>query len=73
MYHRLFSAVDLFPEYKVELRIRNHNTLSRPTLIQHIAQSVPVAHTVSLENPEIFILAEVFKVLFFSTPRESNC
>lgn len=46
----------------MELRIRNHSTLSRPTLIQHVAQYVPTGHTVSLEDPEIFILVEVFKV-----------
>ncbi|XP_006459466.1 hypothetical protein AGABI2DRAFT_218712 [Agaricus bisporus var. bisporus H97] len=47
--------------YKVELRMRNHSTISRSVLIQHIAQCVPAGHTVSLDNPEIFILVEVFK------------
>lgn len=47
--------------YKVELRIRNHTTLPRPAIIQHLASWVPEGHTVSLNNPEIFILVEVFK------------
>ncbi|EAU81933.1 hypothetical protein CC1G_06144 [Coprinopsis cinerea okayama7 len=48
-------------KYKIELRIRNHTTLSRDTLIQHIASWVPEGHTVSLNEPDIFILVEVFK------------
>ncbi|KJA14525.1 hypothetical protein HYPSUDRAFT_150271, partial [Hypholoma sublateritium FD-334 SS-4] len=47
--------------YKIELRVRNHNTIPRPMLIQTIAQSVPDGHTVDLSNPKIFILVEVFK------------
>jgi len=48
-------------KYKIELRVRNHTTIPRPTLIQHVAQCVPEGHTVDLENPQIFILVEVFK------------
>ncbi|KAF6758298.1 hypothetical protein DFP72DRAFT_191565 [Ephemerocybe angulata] len=48
-------------KYKVELRIRNHTVLARPAIIQHIASWVPEGHTVSLDNPDIFILVEVFK------------
>jgi len=33
-------------------------------LIHHIAQCVPEGPTVSLTDPEIFILAEVFKGVF---------
>ncbi|KDQ24338.1 hypothetical protein PLEOSDRAFT_174572 [Pleurotus ostreatus PC15] len=47
--------------YKVELRIRNHNTHSRDVLIQRIVRCLPEGHKVDLNNPEIFILAEVFK------------
>lgn len=49
-------------KYKIELRIRNHNTLKRDTLIPELAKSVPEGHTVSLDNPELFILVEIFKV-----------
>ena len=31
-------------------------------LIQHIAQCVPECHSVDLENPDIVILVEIFKV-----------
>lgn len=50
------------PQYKIELRMRNHNTMSRNNLIQEIAKSVHERHKVDLENPEVFILVEVFKV-----------
>jgi tRNA acetyltransferase TAN1 len=54
-------------QYKVELTVRNHTTLTRPTIIQEIARCVPEGHTVNLQNPEIFILVEVFKasICFF--------
>ncbi|KAF9004060.1 hypothetical protein BDQ17DRAFT_1399740 [Cyathus striatus] len=48
-------------KYKIELRVRNHNTIPRPVLIQAIAKCVPEGHTVELTNPDIFILVEVFK------------
>ncbi|PPQ67635.1 hypothetical protein CVT24_002856 [Panaeolus cyanescens] len=48
-------------KYKIELRIRNHTTITRQTLIEHVAACVPVDHTVDLNDPEIFILVEVFK------------
>jgi hypothetical protein len=48
------------------LRIRNHSTIPRSVIIQHIARCVPDGHTVSLENPKIFILVEVFKVRFIN-------
>ncbi|KAI0635768.1 hypothetical protein C8Q77DRAFT_1052984 [Trametes polyzona] len=59
------AALEAEPEkkftYKIELRIRNHNTLTRDKLIPELAQCVPEGHTVSLDNPELFILVEVFK------------
>jgi len=42
--------------------MRNHSVHTRPVLIEHIAQCVPEGHAVALENPEMFILVEVFKV-----------
>ncbi|TEB24702.1 hypothetical protein FA13DRAFT_1638326 [Coprinellus micaceus] len=48
-------------QYKIELRVRNHTTLSRPAIIQHVASWVPEGHKVALDNPEIFILIEIFK------------
>jgi len=49
--------------YKIELKVRNHNTLSRQTLIDTVVSCVPSGWTVDLENAEIFILVEVFKSL----------
>ncbi|KAF8655065.1 hypothetical protein AX16_003266 [Volvariella volvacea WC 439] len=48
-------------KYKIELRIRNHTTLTRQVLIQHVARCMPQEHTVDLQNPDIFVLVEVFK------------
>jgi len=47
--------------YKIDARVRNHTTLSRLMIIQEIAKCVPEKHTVDLEDPELFILVEVFK------------
>ncbi|KAH9856563.1 hypothetical protein C2E23DRAFT_721972 [Lenzites betulinus] len=47
--------------YKIELRLRNHSTLKRDQLIPELAKTVPEGHTVSLENPELYILVEIFK------------
>lgn len=47
--------------YKIELRIRNHSTLKRPVVLQELAKCVPEKHKVNLENPEVFVLVEMFK------------
>jgi len=49
-------------QYKIELRIRNHSTLTRRSLIEAVADSVPKQLKVDLEAPEVFVLVEVFKV-----------
>jgi hypothetical protein len=54
-------------QYKIELRIRNHTTLSRLALIEAIAQCVPEGHIVDLDDPELFIIVEVFKVSSWQT------
>ncbi|KAJ7253332.1 hypothetical protein B0H12DRAFT_1116683 [Mycena haematopus] len=55
------EAADQKFKYKIELRIRNHTTLSRTNLIEAIAKCVPEGHTVDLDDPELFIIVEVFK------------
>lgn len=42
--------------------MRNHNSLSRPQIIQEVAKCVPPEHKVDLENPDVFVLIEIFKV-----------
>jgi len=49
-------------QYKIELKVRNHNTLSRQTLIDAVVSCVPSGWTVDLEDAKVFILVEVFKV-----------
>lgn len=49
-------------QYKIELRIRNHSTLTRRSLIEAVAESVPKRLKVDLDTPEVFVLVEVFKV-----------
>jgi len=48
-------------KYKIELRTRNHNTLARMDIIQEVAKCMPDNYTVDLDDPEVFILVEVFK------------
>ncbi|OCB91693.1 hypothetical protein A7U60_g1045 [Sanghuangporus baumii] len=50
-----------FYRYKIEIRMRNHSTLSREEIIRAIAQCIPERHKVDLQNPELFILVEIFK------------
>ncbi|KAH9960921.1 hypothetical protein BC827DRAFT_1370447 [Russula dissimulans] len=47
--------------YKIELKVRNHNTLSRQTLIDTVVSCVPSGWAVDLENAQVFVLVEVFK------------
>ena len=49
-------------QYKIELKVRNHNTLSRQTLLDTVVSCVPSGWTVDLEDAKVFILVEVFKV-----------
>jgi tRNA acetyltransferase TAN1 len=49
-------------QYKIELKVRNHNTLSRQLLIDTAVSCVPSGWTVNLEDAEVFFLVEVFKV-----------
>ena len=49
-------------QYKIELRIRNHSTLTRMAIIQAVAECVPEGFSVNLNDPEVFVLVEVFKV-----------
>jgi hypothetical protein len=58
-------------QYKIELKVRNHNTLARQTLIDTIVSCVPSGWTVDLENAEVFILVEVFKVRPLLTTHQS--
>ena len=51
-------------QYKIELRVRNHTSLTRPSVIQAIAECIPQNFKVELTNPEVFILVEIFKVGF---------
>ncbi|THH27864.1 hypothetical protein EUX98_g6323 [Antrodiella citrinella] len=48
-------------KYKVELRIRNHNTVKRMEVIDELAKCMPEKHVVDLDNAELFILVEIFK------------
>ncbi|KIK16105.1 hypothetical protein PISMIDRAFT_30940 [Pisolithus microcarpus 441] len=48
-------------KYKIELRIRNHSTLTRMEVIQEVAKCVPESYMVDLDDPEVFVLVEVFK------------
>jgi tRNA acetyltransferase TAN1 len=49
-------------QFKIELKVRNHNTLPRQTVIDTVVSCVPSGWTVDLEDARVFILVEVFKV-----------
>jgi len=49
-------------QYKVELKVRNHNTVSRQLLIDTVVSCVPSGWTVNLDDAEVFFLVEAFKV-----------
>ncbi|EPQ52634.1 hypothetical protein GLOTRDRAFT_79752 [Gloeophyllum trabeum ATCC 11539] len=55
------DAGDKKYRYKIELRIRNHHTVSRDPLLAELAALVPEGHKVDLKSPEVFILVELFK------------
>lgn len=59
-------------QYKIELRIRNHSTFDRPTILKELAQCVPTEHKVDLTNPEVFVLVEVMKVNQFMSYGETH-
>ncbi|KAF9243429.1 hypothetical protein BU15DRAFT_86400 [Melanogaster broomeanus] len=58
---RTFSDPTQAHKYKIELRTRNHNTLTRMDIIQEVAKCMPGHYMVDLDDPEVFILVEVFK------------
>ncbi|KAH9003187.1 hypothetical protein EDB86DRAFT_2895958 [Lactarius hatsudake] len=47
--------------YKIELKVRNHNSIPRQTIIDTVVSCVPSGWTVNLNDAEVFILVEVFK------------
>lgn len=47
--------------------MRNHSTLSREDVIKTIAQCLPERHKVDLQDPDLFVLVEIFKVNEFQT------
>jgi tRNA acetyltransferase TAN1 len=49
-------------QYKIELRIRNHSTLTKQVIFDEVTKYIPETWIVKLDHPEIFILVEVFKV-----------
>ncbi|EKM58253.1 uncharacterized protein PHACADRAFT_26773 [Phanerochaete carnosa HHB-10118-sp] len=55
------TLFDSLNQYKIELRMRNHNTLTRLKIIEEVAKCVPGICKVDLESPEVFILIEIFK------------
>jgi len=47
--------------YKIELKVRNHNSIPRQTIIDTVVSCVPSEWSVNLCDAEVFILVEVFK------------
>ena len=77
---RLLSTTFVhFEQFKVDLHIRNHNTLEKFDLIRSIAEQVPkdVGHEVRLDAPRTTIVVVIFKVrldfLSSLTDRAAEC
>ncbi|KAI9439795.1 hypothetical protein H4582DRAFT_1548033 [Lactarius indigo] len=47
--------------YKIELKVRNHNSIPRQTIIDTVVSCAPSEWTVNLNDAEVYILVEVFK------------
>jgi len=61
----IFGDAEAGPKkYKIEIRLRNHQVLSKEEVIKQIAQCVPAdrGHSVSLTGQDTTILVELFKV-----------
>ncbi|KAI9654325.1 MAG: hypothetical protein M1829_000946 [Trizodia sp. TS-e1964] len=52
----------LLSSFAIRPTIRNHNTLSRDTIIQRVASIVGPFHKVDLKNYDLMIVVDVFKV-----------
>ncbi|KDQ57361.1 hypothetical protein JAAARDRAFT_35992 [Jaapia argillacea MUCL 33604] len=47
--------------YKIEIRSRHHNTISRDSIIQEVVACIPSQHKVDLSDPDVFVLVELFR------------
>lgn len=53
----------IYAQYKIEIKLRNHNVLDRQEVIDEVLKYVPPNHIIRLDNPQIVILVEIFKVI----------
>ena len=51
-----------YQQYKIIHKIRNNSKVTKEELIPALANIVPEGHTVSLGDPELVILVNVYKV-----------
>jgi len=58
------SALSDSLQYKIEIKLRNHNVIDRQEAIDEVLKYVPTQHKIDLEQPETVILLEIFKVGF---------
>jgi tRNA acetyltransferase TAN1 len=49
-------------KFKVELRIRNNNSVSKSTLLPEVVKLVGRPHVVDLNSPDTLIIIEIFRV-----------
>jgi len=47
--------------YKIEINFRNHNALDKQKAIDEILIHVPPGNKIQLDNPQLVIIAEIFK------------
>ena len=58
----LSSKPDSCEQYKIVHKIRNNSKVTKEELITALANIVPEGHSVSLDDPELVILVNVYKV-----------
>jgi tRNA acetyltransferase TAN1 len=51
-----------FFKFKVDLRIRNNESISKGKLLPEIVKLVGRPHIVDLQHPDILIIVEIFRV-----------
>lgn len=52
----------LFGQFAIRPTLRNHNILSRDSVIKQVASIVGLGHQVDLKNYELLVVVEVYQV-----------
>ena len=56
------SDVTLMPQFAIRPTLRNHNVLTRDSVVKQLASIIGPGHEVDLKNYELLVVVEIFKV-----------